>query len=236
MSAALPYCGAAPLPAELWERWNLDPLVIAGLIVAIWVGRSLGLRMTPWAAGIAILAAVFVSPLCALGSALFAARVAHHVILAGVAAPLLALALPRAGGSVPRWAAVHALAFWLWHAPPIYAQALASDAVYWLMQATLLGSALMFWRAVRGAAPPLAIAGLLATMVQMGLLGALLTFTTTPLYAWHSVTTQAWGISQLADQQLAGLIMWVIGGALYLATALKVASRLIGDPTRPARA
>ena len=236
MTAPLPYCGPAPLPAEIWGHWNLDPLLLAGLLAALWIGRPLGARMTPWASGVAILALLFVSPLCALSSALFAMRVAHHVILTGVAAPLFAMALPRAPGSVARWAAIHALVFWLWHAPPVYGQALASDAVYWLMQATLLGSALMFWRAVRGAAPPLAVAGLLATMVQMGLLGALLTFSMTPLYTWHMATTQAWGLSPLADQQLAGLIMWVPGGALYLAAALTAASRLLGDAIRPARA
>ncbi|MCW1430246.1 cytochrome c oxidase assembly protein [Novosphingobium sp. JCM 18896] len=236
MSSPLPYCGAPPLPVELWDHWNLDPFVIAGLLGAFWAGRALGARMTPWSTGIAILALLFVSPLCALSSALFAMRVAHHVILTGVVAPLLAMALPRAPGSVARWAAAHALAFWLWHAPPIYGEALASDMVYWLMQATLLGSALMFWRAVRAAAPPLAVASLLATMVQMGLLGALLTFTTTPLYAWHLTTTQGWGLSPLADQQLAGLIMWVVGGALYLAAALKVAGGILGGAVRTARA
>lgn len=236
MTESLPYCGSAPLPAEFWERWNLDPLVIVGLLAAVWLGRGLKARMTPWTTGVAILALLFVSPLCALSSALFAMRVAHHVMMTGVAAPMLAMSLPRAPGSVARWAAVHAVVFWLWHAPTIYTQALASDAVYWLMQATLLGSALMLWRAVRGAPPPLAVAGLLATMVQMGLLGALLTFTTVPLYAWHMATTQAWGLSPLADQQLAGLIMWVFGGALYLAAALKVAGRFLGEPARTAHA
>ena len=32
--------------------------------------------------------------------------------------------------------------FWLWHAPGVYAAALTSTAVYWLMQLTLLASAI----------------------------------------------------------------------------------------------
>lgn len=61
-------------------------------------------------------------------------------------------------------------------------------------------------------------------MVQMGLLGALLTFTPQPLYAWHLVTTEAWGLTPLEDQQLAGLVMWIAGGGFYLAAALRLAN------------
>ena len=48
---------------------------------------------------IALMLVVFVSPLCALSSALFSARVTHHIILIAGVAPLLAraFALPRLG-------------------------------------------------------------------------------------------------------------------------------------------
>jgi putative membrane protein len=59
-------------------------------------------------------------------------------------------------------------------------------------------------------------------MLQMGLLGAWLTFAGRPLFAVHAATTWAWGLSQLQDQQLGGLIMWVIGGFLLTAGALVV--------------
>jgi putative membrane protein len=100
------------------------------------------------------------------------------------------------------------------------------------MQVSLLGSAIGFWRAVRAAPVPAAVAGLLATMVQMGLLGALLTFAGRPLYACHAITTQPWGLTPLEDQQLAGLIMWVPGGAIYLAAALRLAHRWLGGSKR----
>src|SRR3546814_11413452 len=45
--------------------------------------------------GLAILVLLFVSPLCALSSALFSVRVGHHVLLTAVAAPLLVWGLPR---------------------------------------------------------------------------------------------------------------------------------------------
>lgn len=226
----IPYCGAAPVPGELFARWNLDPVLLLGFAIAIAAYVRFG-SMDParrgwFAAAICILSILFVSPFCALTSALFSARVAHHVLLTAVAAPLLAAALPgRVRGGVAIWAGVHALAFWLWHAPPVYGWALSSHGAYWLMQASLLGSAVMLWSAVRAAPMPAAIVALLGTMVQMGLLGALITFAPVPLYAPHTIGPIAWGFTPLEDQQLAGLIMWAPGAALYLAAALALLSR-----------
>jgi putative membrane protein len=239
-----PYCGPAPLPDEWLGRWNLDPLVIAGLIAAmllLWRFRPAGRAAAPAAGALALLALIFVSPLCALTSALFSARVAHHLLLTGVVAPLLVAAVAggihgvagrRAIGSPSLWVAVHALLFWLWHAPAAYQWALSSDLAYWLMQASLLGSAFGLWASLRAASAPSAVAALLATMLQMGLLGALLTFASVPLYAPHWLTTGAWGLTPLADQQLAGLIMWVPGALIYLGSAMWVMWRWIGDDRR----
>ncbi len=125
-------------------------------------------------------------PFCALTSALFG-RVAHHVIVTAAIAPLLVAALPSSAaagrlralqlpGSLAIWTAAQTVVFWAWHAPPLYALALSHDAVYALMQLSLLGVAVGFWSAIRRSSAPAAAAALLATMVQMGLLGALLTF------------------------------------------------------------
>jgi len=56
--------------------------------------------------------------------------------------------------------------------------------------------------------------------MQMGLLGAVLTFATHPLYLWHLTTTSPWGLTPLQDQQLAGVLMWVPGIGLFLWAAL----------------
>lgn len=228
----VPYCGAPPVPTDLLARWNLDPILLAVLVggfALCWMARG---PRAPQIAGFSVLAILFVSPLCALSSALFAVRVTDHVILTTLAAPLLALAFPRGRGGLVGWTLAHGLVFWAWHAPAAYGLALASPWAYWLMQASLLGTALGFWRAVLAAPAPAAIAGLLATMVQMGLLGALLTFAGTPIYAWHGATTLAWGLTPLEDQQLAGLIMWVPGAAVYLLSALRIASGWLDERQR----
>lgn len=223
------YCGPAALPETLWTRWNIDPVLIAGLIaLALLVGRSReGDRRAGWAA-IALMVVVFVSPLCALASALFSARVFHHVLLVAAAAPLLAWAFPlRRLGTLPLGllVAVHAVVMWFWHAPGPYSWGLATVAAYWLMQTTLLGSAWLLWRGIlaKAAQRGPALFALAATIGQMGLLGALLVFAPRPLYAEHLASTAAWGLSPLADQQLAGLLMWVPAMLPYVAVGLTMA-------------
>lgn len=231
-----PYCGPGPGPDAWLSRWNLDPVLIAvlavGVVVVLW--RTSGRQRAFGVGAILTLAVTFVSPLCALSSALFAARTLHHVLLVAVAAPLIAWSLPgMRAGPLALATAAQAVVFWAWHAPAAYGWALSDDGAYWLMQLSLLGTATWFWTAVRGASAPAAVAALLLAMVAMGLLGALLTFTGQPVYAPHLLTTAAWGLSPLEDQQAAGLIMWAPAAAVYLAAALVVLGRWIGPDARP---
>jgi cytochrome c oxidase assembly factor CtaG len=74
-----------------------------------------------------------------------------------------------------------------------------------------------------------------ALALQSTVLGALLTFAPTPWYTAHLELTQRWSLSTLEDQQLAGLIMWVPGGLVYLASALALLSRVFVRTPGPAR-
>ncbi len=226
-----PYCGSAPSPAELLSRWNFDPtllvifaLALSGCILVVLHRPHVIQSRYGLALAYVLMVILFISPFCALASALFSIRVAHHVILTSVVAPLIVFSLPLTESKGAFFsilsAAFHAMIFWAWHFPSVYGAALASDAIYWVMQFTLAGSAALLWLAVRKAPPPLAILILLVTMMQMGLLGALLTFSTAPLYAPHILTTDAWGFTTLADQQLAGVAMWFGGSCIYLVVAL----------------
>jgi putative membrane protein len=218
------YCGPAPLPAEIWLRWNLDPALLLALgLLALAAGRN-----RVGALAVAVLALAFVSPLCTLSAALFSARVVHHVLLVAVAAPLLALAWPgrsRRSPAAPFLVATAVL--WAWHWPPAYDLALSNVAVYWAMQSTLLGSAFAFWRAVlhREQAPGASLLWVLGGYMQMALLGALLTFAPEALYSIHAIAPLAWGFTPLGDQQLGGLIMWVPAGIPFAAWGALVARR-----------
>ncbi len=229
-----PYCGPAPGPADWLAKWNLDPLlltVLAGLGLWWWLKRDRIYDHRLIALAFGLTAFLFVSPFCALGSALFAARSVHHVVLAALLAPVLALIWLRSGRALAVTLAVstlvHAVVFWAWHFPPLYAAAMSSDLIFWLMQATIAGTAVLLWAGVFRASPTSAVAALLATMVQMGALGALLTFARSPLYAPHWQTTAAFSLSPLEDQQLAGLIMWAPGSLLYLLAAMMLLYRAL---------
>ncbi|MDQ0836536.1 cytochrome c oxidase assembly protein [Sphingomonas faeni] len=211
------------------SRWNGDPVLLVTLAVsALAMTRLPDARRIAGLAGIAVLFVAFVSPLCALTTALFSARAVHHLLLVTVAAPLLAVALqPRRaiGMAITIALPLSTAILWGWHAPALYDAALGHVGIYWIMQATLLASGWLFWAAVLHARPAEAAAGIIGGAVQMGFLGALLTFAGRPLYAAHLSTTVAFGIGPLADQQLAGLVMWVPGMAPYAAAAAWIATR-----------
>jgi putative membrane protein len=228
---ALPYCGAPATPADLSQRWNLDPWLIAAFgVVALaygWHARRAGdadaaRRHAAFAAGWAIALLALVSPLCAWSVALFSVRVGQHMLLVLLAAPLLALGVRAV--IIRPWAAGGAffVALWLWHFPPAYAWSLRNDVVYWVMQASLLGAAVALWQSLFASDDRQGeriLVGLASTL-HMGLLCALLTFASRPFYAAHRSTTEMWGLSPLADQQLAGLLMWVPGGVAFGALGL----------------
>ncbi|CAL1691459.1 hypothetical protein MMB232_01599 [Brevundimonas subvibrioides] len=218
------YCGPPPLPGGLASSFNLDPVLLVALLA-----MAVALRhQKAGLVAVGVLAIALVSPLCALSSALFSARVVHHILLVAVAAPLLAVAIPARrtpGITVPF--GVSTAVLWAWHLPMAYDAALANVALYWVMQLSLLGSAVLFWRSVlaEGRSPVDRLAFVVAAFAQMGLLGALLTFAPAPLYAAHAFAPLAWGLTPLQDQALGGVIMWVPAGIPYAVAAIWIARR-----------
>lgn len=233
----LPYCGAPPVPGELLARFNLDPVlifVLTGLLIGH-VHAANGRRAQLLAAGGWLVAAVaLISPLCALSVALFSARVAQHMVLVLIAAPLIAAAWPIAARHYSPWrvwgaAAAFFAALWLWHMPAPYDSTFTSTTLYWAMHVTLFGSAILLWRELlhhcaSRTAEVLAVG--LFTSMQMGLLGAVLTLAGHPVFLWHLTTSAAWGFTALQDQQLGGVLMWIPGIGLFLFAAMRSLSRL----------
>jgi putative membrane protein len=257
-AVTIPYCGLPVSPDGLWSRWNLDPVLIAILVLCA-VGYGLGARRTgeiddrqklSFYCGWAILAFALISPLCSLSVSLFAARVAQHMVLVLVAAPLIMGGRPEAaiaqllgrrratnassGGFTTALSAtgLFAALLWFWHSPEPYAATFASGVVYWAMHVSVIASALWLWHVVldrrRSQAVPSLLAGLI-TSTQMSLLGAVITFAPRALYSPHALTRPAWGLTQLQDQQLGGAIMWIPGGVIFLMAATIVLWSLMSD-------
>lgn len=162
-----------------------------------------------------------------------AAHMTQHMLLMVVIAPLWVLSRPLAqiiAGSGRLWAwlwrpmlrltryplataYIHGAVIWFWHMPYFYM--VAVENVWWhaFEHICFLMTAGIFWWAVlKGSRQNAhwALLALLFTLMHTGFLGALLTFASAPLYG---------EARSLGDQQLAGLIMWVVGGAPYLMAA-----------------
>ena len=73
---------------------------------------------------------------------------------------------------------------------------------------------------------------LFTTAVHSGLLGAFITLAGVVWYPEYLGTTQSWGLTPLEDQQLGGLIMGVVGAAVYVAVNLYALARWLMVPER----
>jgi cytochrome c oxidase assembly factor CtaG len=119
--------------------------------------------------------------------------------------------------------ALHAVAMWSWHVPRLYTFALNDRVAHAAEHLSFAGTASLMWwgflypRRSRRAAYALGIGALFFTMLHSGALGALLTLSHRVWFPLHAAGEAAFGITPLEDQQLAGLVMWILGGLLYLA-------------------
>ncbi|MBM6580744.1 cytochrome c oxidase assembly protein [Microvirga sp. BT689] len=130
-------------------------------------------------------------------------------------------------------ALIHMATLWIWHSPLLFDAAVASDKLHWLEHVLFFGTAVLFWRAVVKAhsgreAAAAALIACFITLLQSGLLSALLSFAREALY--HAPDTLEWGLTALEDQQLAGAIMSLPMCAIYLAAGLIMALRLLTPP------
>lgn len=118
---------------------------------------------------------------------------------------------------------LHAAAVWLWHLPSFYQAALLNETVHVLEHGSFLAAALLFWWTLAhhgSSAPGTMILFVFTTALYSTLLGALLTFAPQVWYPAYGILPYAWDMTPLADQQLAGVIMWVPAGVVYLGAAL----------------
>lgn len=161
--------------------------------------------------------------------------VRHRVgaLLRGAVARSLSASLTRPLAAT----AVHAVAIWGWHLPAAYDAAVASVWIHMLQHASFAVTAGLFWWAVltrapaggaRAAAPLL----VLVTLLHTTLLGAGLAVAPVLVYASYAVTPLGHGFEPLVDQQLAGLVMWVPGGLVYVGAGLLLVARCLGDVPR----
>ncbi|GAA4574543.1 hypothetical protein GCM10023176_41770 [Micromonospora coerulea] len=223
---------------ELWTRRGV------GRVVAGW-------RVAAFGVGVLTVLAAEQSPVHELAQSSFAGHMAQHMVLLLVAGPLLAAGaagLPLSlAAPVPlrrllaRWRVAPAVrrlrrsttyallagggqtvVLWFWHLPGPYAAAVDRPAVHAAEHLSLLATAWLFWAPVLGPPrhrppAPVTVLLLVGAMLPASALGAVLTFAPAPVYPDRML-----GADPLADQQLAGLLMWAPMDLVVLVVALTV--------------
>lgn len=198
--------------------------------------------------GLTVIGVALLSPLDGLSQELSAIHMAQHMLLTIVAAPLLVIGSPYrviAHALPPLWReligfqwlahraawhpfgiwAVFASVTWVWHHPHLYQAALRDPVVHDAQHLTFFTAAFLFWRVVldpfshRRLQPLAAAAFLFATSIHTSALGIFLALAPSPWYLYYAERTADFGLSPLADQQLAGLLMWMPGCLIYPAVA-----------------
>lgn len=126
---------------------------------------------------------------------------------------------------------LHGLAIWIWHAPKLYGATLSSEWVHSAQHICFMGTALLFWWSVfpvsRERNPGASLFYLFTTAIHTGALGALLTFANRSWYSAYGMSSLAWGLTPIDDQQIGGMIMWIPGGLSYLLAALWISARML---------
>jgi cytochrome c oxidase assembly factor CtaG len=203
-----------------------------------------------FAAGWLVLAGAVVSPLHEAGESSFAMHMIEHELIMLPAALLLVASRPGAAmlwalppaarsalGAVARggkglWrrltdpivaTSLQLAALWVWHAPGLFDRALASDGWHVAQHLSFLVTALLFWWAMAWGRSGYGVSAfcLFATSLAGGALGVLMAVSQSPWYAGYAAMgLTPSGLTPAEDQQLAGAIMWVPGGAFHGAAAL----------------
>jgi putative membrane protein len=199
--------------------------------------------------GLALLLIAWAGPLPHLVPESFAAHMALHMGVVGIAIPILAAglaplvadhALLRSQLALPIAVSLFDLVIvWGWHTPALHHASRSSGWMLIYEQASFALASLLVWvlalAAPKGRRQGAALAGALTlffTSMHMTLLGALIGLAPRPIYPGHGHDA-LFGLTELADQQVGGVIMLAIGGIIYLIGGLALVARALRRPALP---
>ena len=220
-------------------------------------------RMVAFLAALATLQVALQTPLADLSdSYLFSAHMIEHMLLTLVLPPLLLLGVPdwmlrpvlvrfpfvlTLGRILTQPLVAYVLfnaIFLVYHLPTFYDLSLAMPLAHIFFHQLFIATAVLTWwpvlsslRELPPLSPPLRLLYLFAQTLPSGILGALFAFSDTALYAQYADAPRVWtALTPVADQQLGGVIMWVIGGTFLLGAFILVFLRwALASETRERR-
>jgi putative membrane protein len=199
-----------------------------GRPVALW-------RQLCFGTGLLLLVAADVPPASTIAEELVVAHMAQHLLVADLAALLIVLGLtgpllqPVLALRGLRWLRilanpvvalpVWALNLYLWHVAALYEGVLSSPALHLLQHAAFFGFGLAMWMPLFGPLPKPAWFGNAAMAIYVvvvrllgAVLGNVLAWSGSPLYDRYAAGEAEHGISPLADQGAAGMLMMIESG------------------------
>lgn len=214
-------------------------VLLGGLYVYLGGLTSARRHVASFCAALLVLFVALNGPLHNLSdSYLFSAHMAQHLLLTLVFPPLLLYGTPSWVVRPllrPRWvmslarvvtrplaaATLFTAPIVLWHVPSLYEAALRHHNLHILQHLVFLTTAVIMWWPVLSPVPELPRVPYMLQMLYLFLLGipmsvtgALITLADRPLYPFYAAAPRVWHLSPIDDQQIGGLLMWVLGGLM----------------------
>ena len=146
------------------------------------------------------------------------------------------------GHPVVTWL-VFTLVVWLTHFSPLFNDALEDRGIHDLEHGLYLGASVLFWWPAIAADParrrvpyPVRVLYVLLQVPVNSFLGMAILFADAPLYAHYATLGEPYGITALADQQLAGGLMWLAGDVAFIGAILLLVAAWMRHEERDAPA
>jgi cytochrome c oxidase assembly factor CtaG len=196
-------------------------------------------RQACFGAGLATVAVALFGPIGHISEELVIAHMAEHLLIGDIATLLLVLGLTRSllqpilairffnrlqvlahpAVALPLWA----INLFVWHIPVLYQDAYGGAPVHALEHASFLFFGALMWMPAFGPLPKpewftqaWKVAYVIAVRFVGAILGNVLMWSGTVLYPIYAPGERYWGISPLADQSTAGVLMMIEGTFLAL--------------------
>ncbi len=200
-------------------------------------------RIAAFLLALATMLLALITPIADLSdNYLFSVHMVEHMLLTLVVPPLLLVGVPgwmlrplivrfpfllSIGRQLVKPLVAYGLfniIFISYHLPTFYDLSLAVPPLHAAFHQLFIVTAIITWwpilsplRELPPLPPPAQMIYLFAHTLPSGLLGALFTFADVALYSQYVNAPRVWpSLTPLADQQLGGVIMWVIGGTFFL--------------------
>jgi putative membrane protein len=222
------------------------PITLAGILywhrvlVLSWSGRRVPLwRQLCFGAGLLTISVALFSPIGHIADELVLAHMVEHLLIGDIASLLIVLGLTRSLlqpllairvfnrlqvlthplVAFPLWA----VNFYLWHVPAIYDAAYGTAPLHALEHTSFLFFGCLMWMPIFGPLPKpqwftsaWKVGYVIAVRFTGAILGNVLMWSGSVLYPIYRPGERYWGISAIADQSTAGVIMMVEGTFLAL--------------------